>query len=373
MIQVFRVFIPASILGLVLSEFTLIYLSYAICTLLITQFINAEFSTTVFFNNDGGALRLFTAVFCIIAGLYFQNLYSSVRVRSVTVLVQQVCVAIGVAFLIQSIFTYLKHPELAVPKWDMIFGSIVILIVVPSWRLIYSKAIVSALGANRVIFLGTSDVSQEIAQYAQDHPEIGMRTIGYVDNGEGCPGFAGSRLGTVTDLARLVLEHKPDLVVVGLAERRQELPVNDMLHMRFAGTHFEEAPVTFESTFGRVLTRQMRPSRLIFSAELGPHRRSLFWHSMYSFPIALIMAIVLLPVMLIVGILVKILSPGPILHRQVRVGLNDAPFTLYKFRSMRVDAEAVSGPVWAQKNDPRVTPLGKWLRKLRLDELPQLF
>ena len=146
-----------------------------------------------------------------------------------------------------------------------------------------------------------------------------------------------------------------------------------MLHLRFSGIHFEEAPVTFESTFGRVLTRQLRPSRLIFSAELGPRRRSLFWHSLYSFPIALILTIVLLPVMLIVAILIRIFSPGPILLRQVRVGLNDAPFTLYKFRSMRQDAEALSGPVWAQKNDPRVTPLGKWLRKLRLDELPQLF
>jgi exopolysaccharide biosynthesis polyprenyl glycosylphosphotransferase len=107
--------------------------------------------------------------------------------------------------------------------------------------------------------------------------------------------------------------------------------------------------------------------------ELGPRRRSLFWHSLYSFPIALAMTIVLAPVMVIVAILVKLTSPGPVLHRQVRVGLNDANFTLYKFRSMFVNAEASTGPVWATKNDPRVTPVGRWLRRLRLDELPQLF
>jgi exopolysaccharide biosynthesis polyprenyl glycosylphosphotransferase len=160
---------------------------------------------------------------------------------------------------------------------------------------------------------------------------------------------------------------------VGLAERRQELPVNEMLHMRFSGIHFEEAPVTFETTFGRVLTRQLRPSRLIFASDLGPRKRSLLWHSMYSVPLALMGVFVLSPVMLIVAILVKLTSPGPIFFRQSRVGLNDEVFTLYKFRSMRQDAEAETGPVWAQKDDPRVTPLGRWLRKLRFDELPQLF
>jgi exopolysaccharide biosynthesis polyprenyl glycosylphosphotransferase len=131
--------------------------------------------------------------------------------------------------------------------------------------------------------------------------------------------------------------------------------------------------VTFESTFGRVLTKELRPSRLIFSTELGPRRRSLMIHSLYSFPIALALTILFAPIMLVVAILVKLTSPGPIFHRQVRVGLNDSTFTVYKFRSMSANAEAKTGPVWAQKNDPRVTPIGKWLRRLRLDELPQLF
>ena len=373
MIQIFKVFVPASVLGLVFSEFALIFIAYAICTPLITEFINADFSAAVFFGTDGGTFRILAAVVCILAGLYFQDLYSSFRVRSLTLLIQQICVAIGAAFLIQSIFSYLKHPEWTVPKWDMIFGSTLVLITLPAWRVLYSEVIVSALGTNRVMFLGSSDVSQEIAKHVQDHPEIGMRTVGYVDNGAACPGFSGPYLGIISDLPLLVREHKPDLIVVGLAARRQELPVNDMLHLRFSGIHFEEAPVTFETTFGRVLTRQLRPSRLIFSPDLGPQRRGQFVHSLYSFPVALIMTIILLPVMLVTAILVKIFTPGPILHRQVRVGLNNAPFTLYKFRSMRVDAEAATGPVWAQKNDPRVTSLGKWLRKLRLDELPQLF
>jgi exopolysaccharide biosynthesis polyprenyl glycosylphosphotransferase len=179
-------------------------------------------------------------------------------------------------------------------------------------------------------------------------------------------------LGSTSDLATIARQLRPDLIVVGTLERRQELPVDEMLQLRFSGIHFEEAPVTFEVAFGRILTRQLRPSRLIFSSGLGPRKRSLFWHSLYSLLITLLVTVIFAPVMLIVAILVKLTSRGPIFHRQLRVGLNDAPFTLYKFRSMHANAEAGTGAIWATKHDPRITSVGKWLRRLRLDELPQL-
>jgi sugar transferase (PEP-CTERM system associated) len=374
MIQVFRVFIPASVLGLILSEFGLIFVCYVLATGLVNGVINPEFSPAIFFRNEGGAFRIGAVVLCVVAGVYFQNLYSALRVRSLTLLVQQFCVAIGAAFLLQSTLSYLKHPEWGIPKWAMIFGSILTMIVIPSWRIFYGSVVVHAMAASRVLFLGTSDVSREIARHIQDHPEVGMRNLGYVDNDGPVADFSGGQLlGTFDDLPDLARKLQPDLIVVGLTERRQELPVNEMLHLRFSGIHFEEAPVTFEATFGRVLTRQLRPSRLIFSTELGPRRRSLFWHSLYSLPIAVGLTIVMAPVMAVVVILVKLTSPGPVFHRQTRVGLNDSIFTVYKFRSMTDKAEAATGPVWAQKDDPRVTPLGWWLRRLRLDELPQLF
>jgi exopolysaccharide biosynthesis polyprenyl glycosylphosphotransferase len=135
----------------------------------------------------------------------------------------------------------------------------------------------------------------------------------------------------------------------------------------------EEAATTYEAAFGRVCTSELRPSQLIFSAELGPKPHRAQWQRLYSLFIALVGAIVTAPIMLLVAILVKLTSPGPILYRQVRVGLHDKTFTVFKFRSMRADAEAKTGAVWAASDDPRITPIGKWLRKLRLDELPQFF
>ncbi len=372
--QFFRVFIPVSIIALLLSEFLLILLCYMSASVLLSELINPDFSPIIFFANENGFLRVAVVVACIIAGLYFQDLYSNFRVKSITLLAQQLCMAIGVAFLIQALLTYLKRPEWAIPKWGMIFGSVLTLILIPSWRMFYGNFVVKALGGQKVIFLGTSRIVREIAQHMVDHPELGMRNLGYVDNfGDGTSLPGGKVLGPVQELPGIAKQFRPDLVVVGMTERREELPINDMLEMRFSGIHFEEAPVTFETTFGRILTRELRPSRLIYSSDLGPRRSSLVWHSVYSFLLALIVTVIFLPIMLIVAVLVRLTSRGPILHRQVRVGLNERHFMLYKFRSMYADAEAGTGAVWAKKDDPRITPVGKWIRRLRLDELPQLF
>ena len=144
--------------------------------------------------------------------------------------------------------------------------------------------------------------------------------------------------------------------------------------MRLAGVRVEDVLSTYEAAFERISTRALHPSQLIFSStELGPNRRRVMLQSVYSMTFATIVTIIAAPVMLGVAILIRLTSRGPALFRQQRVGKNDRLFTLYKFRSMVEDAEAKSGAVWARRNDPRVTPVGRWLRRLRLDELPQLF
>jgi exopolysaccharide biosynthesis polyprenyl glycosylphosphotransferase len=166
----------------------------------------------------------------------------------------------------------------------------------------------------------------------------------------------------------------PKRIVVGLRERRSNLPVTQLLELRLSGIHIEDAMSTYEMAFERISTNELRPSQLIFSSgELGPNRTGVLLQYLYSMVIAAFSVIAAAPIMLLVAALVKLTSPGPALLRQQRVGKNNRVFTLYKFRSMVQDAEAQSGAVWAQPNDPRVTPLGHWLRKLRLDELPQLF
>jgi exopolysaccharide biosynthesis polyprenyl glycosylphosphotransferase len=166
----------------------------------------------------------------------------------------------------------------------------------------------------------------------------------------------------------------PERIVVGLRERRSNLPVTQLLELRLSGILIEDVLSSYEMAFERISTHELRPSQLIFSSnELGPSRTGVRLQTSYSMAIAALAALAAAPLMLLVAALVKLTSPGPALLRQPRVGKNGCIFTLYKFRSMVRDAEAHSGAVWATRNDPRVTPVGRWLRKLRLDELPQLF
>jgi len=374
MFQLFRVFIPASVIGLILSEFVLTFLCYVTGEWIVTEFINPTLTLNSFLWDERGVFQILVVVLCLATGLYLQDLYSDFRVKSVSVLIQQFCLVIGFVFLIQALFAYARRPDWSLPRWAMIFGSILTIIVAPLWRVFYGRVIVKAVGFQKVLFLGASPISQEIAAHLAERPEFGMRVLGYLDDADDLPPPAGGNIiGKTGDLREVARNLKPDLIVVGMTERRRELPMAEMLHLRFSGIHFEEAAVTFETAFGRVPTRQLRPSRLVFSSDLGPRRGSLFWHSLYSTPIAALLLVLFSPVMVIVAIAIKLTSRGPVFHRQVRVGLNGAEFVVYKFRSMYVDAEARTGPVWASKNDPRITPVGKWIRKFRLDELPQLF
>ena len=369
MIRLFRVFVPTSVVALLLSEIILTYTCYVIAA-----FVVLDVDPQVFLLYDNGWVHIAIVVACIMLGVYFHDLYTQFRIKSRILLFQQIGVVLGLAFLMQSLLVYLRLRELILPTWLMIGGSTLVIIILPTWRIFYSTVVLRAMGSERVLLLGASSLVQEIARHFFEHPETGFTVLGYVENleiGAELPG--GAVLGHISELRRIVNELKPERIVVGMAERRARLPVNELLEMRLSGIHIEDALTTYEATFGRISTRELRPSQLVFSTELGPNQARVMLQSIYSLGIALVGTVILSPVMLLVFVLVRLSSSGPALYRQRRVGKNDVPFTLFKFRSMFADAEAESGAVWAQKDDPRVTLVGKWLRRLRLDELPQLF
>lgn len=370
MIRLFRVFVPTSTLVLLLTEIGLVFASFFLAT-----YVLLPFEPEIFLFYEDGLLRMSFVVLTVILALYFQDFYTAGGVRSKILLMEKTIRTVAILFFSQALMAY-AIPAILMPKWIILGGSALLLAVLPGWRLAFNALFFKALAPQRILFLGTNTVVQEIAGRLANHPELGMTGLGYLDDAYS-PGevLAASLpvLGRYSDLSQVVEQQKPDRIVVGLAERRQSLPMYELLDLRFRGLYIEEAARTYEAAFGRVTTKALRPSYLIFSSDLGPRPVSLRLQSIYSFLIACAVLVLAAPVMVLVAIAVRLTSRGPMLFRQTRVGLNGAPFTIYKFRSMRVDAEAKTGAVWAVKNDPRVTPIGKYLRTLRLDELPQVF
>lgn len=370
MIRLFRVFIPASVIGLLLSEAVLILFSYVLAV-----FLLPGTDPEVFLLDDRGLLRIAVVGGCVMFGIYFHDLYWKFRIQSKVLLVQQFCLVLGLSFMLQALLTYLHLSQFTLPKWVMIVGSAFMLVLVPGWRVLYEVLVLRALRRNRLLFLGWSPLADEIYERIVERPEMGLEAVGYLAP-EGT-GYTGSeplqRLGGPLEVRSVARQVKPDRIVVSMSERRGAMPVQDLLDLRFSGIPIEEAPALYEAAFGRVPTQSLRPSQLIFSAELGPRPNRVAFQSLYNFVIGSVGAVLLLPLMVLTAVAVRFSSPGPVLFRQKRVGRNGEVFTLFKFRSMYQDAEARTGAVWATKDDPRITPVGRLIRKLRLDELPQLF
>jgi exopolysaccharide biosynthesis polyprenyl glycosylphosphotransferase len=324
----------------------------------------------LFFENNYWKLLVITGL--IILLFYFQDLYENLRIVSRVALVQQVCLAVGSALLLMAFIGYLS-PDLLLGRWLMILGSFGVIIVLPLWRLAFWRYVIVNLKSERVLLMGNSSILDEIIRPLLERPEFGYTILGYLcENEEPCD-FPVPCLGKVSDVRTVCAEYKPTRIVVGMAERRNRLPVQDLLEIRFGGVQIEDAADTYEMAMHRVCSRKIQPSQLIFSSTLGPKSQALAFQNAYSLVLGLIGGICTLPFMIIAALAVKVSSKGPILYRQKRVGLDGRTFWLYKFRSMYVDAEARTGAVWAKKDDPRITPVGKWLRKLRLDELPQFW
>jgi len=369
MIRLFRVFVPVGALALLVSEILLITGSFILAAYCVMPVDPAGYLL-----DDGGDVSILLVLLSILIGLYLHDLYSDIYVKSRIVLLQQLCMVIGIAFLVQGLVAYLDR-SLRMPIRVMLLGSFLAMGSIFLWRILFNAYAAEIVGRDRLLLVGASSVLAAIAAYIAQHPEKGLTVIGSVnDSGQPDAELPGVKLlGPLACLREIVAASRPTRVVVGMFERRSRMPVRDLLELRFAGYVIEEAASAYESVCGRVCVKELRPSQLIYSGELGPRRQTLLYHGISNLFMAGVGMIVASPLMLLTAVAVRLSSPGPALYRQVRVGRDGQPFTLYKFRSMCPDAEAGTGAVWAARDDPRVTPVGRIIRKIRFDELPQLF
>jgi sugar transferase (PEP-CTERM system associated) len=368
MVRLFRVSVPATVLGLLLSELTLLLGCY-----IFACYWELKSDAHSYLSDSNGIASSAALTLAFVFGAYLSDLYAQLRVRSNVVLLSRVMTILGSALICEALIGYI-NPDWALPKPVVITGSISALVVLTGWRMLYSRGVTAAIGAQKILFLGSSPLVTTIAEQLRDRPELGIKAIGYLT--ENLPIEMNSDLpclGHVDDVTTAVMRAKPDRVVIAMAEKRGRLPMDDLLTLRFAGLDMEEATTLYEEAFGRVCINQVRPSQLLFSTHLGPRRWTVRLQLIYSTLLAAIGMVIVIPVVALAALIVRLTSAGPAFYRQTRVGLNGRHFTVYKLRSMFEDAEARTGAVWASRNDPRITPVGRFLRKSRIDELPQLW
>jgi sugar transferase (PEP-CTERM system associated) len=243
------------------------------------------------------------------------------------------------------------------------------------WRIAWTRIRSTERLSRRVLVLGVSRVADQIMALRSLGSQP-FTVLGFIDDDPAAPDripVGAELLGKTGDLLSLIDELVPDLVLVALPDMRGALPTNDLLECRLRGIPVEDWATFYEKQTGKVHVTGLRPSWLIFSDGFVKTSLTATVKRVGDIMLSIGMLLVALPVMALVTALIKLDSRGPVLFRQERVGQNGRIFTLNKFRSMRTDAERLSGAVWATTNDPRVTRVGRFLRRSRLDELPQLF
>jgi sugar transferase (PEP-CTERM system associated) len=243
------------------------------------------------------------------------------------------------------------------------------------WRLLFNSLTRSLRLSERILVVGTGHTARKVTRQILDQRDFAYSVVGFIDDD---PSRIGERIvnpgiiGTPADIARLITERRIDRIVVGLSDRRGKLPVDELLNAKLRGVRVEDATTTYERVTGKILIDDLRPSWLIFSDGFHVSRLTRWTKRSIDLALALVLAVAAAPFMVLTAIAIAIESGLPVLYCQERVGENGRTFTLFKFRSMRKDAEN-GRPVWATDGDERVTLVGRFIRKTRLDELPQIW
>jgi sugar transferase (PEP-CTERM system associated) len=304
--------------------------------------------------------------------LYYNDFYDLTLVHGSRELVVRLLQGAGAAAIVLAAL-YALVPSLDLGNRVILTSLLLFLVAVLGWRLLLSwVSNVQAL-EERLLIVGTGGAARTVARQIAAQHDFPYRVIGFVDDDPPAVGEGeGWLLGNTTDIPRLLQEYAIDRIVVGLADRRGRLPVHELMEAKLSGIRVEDATATYERITGKLLVDNLRPSWLIFSDGFNVSAGTRLVKRAFDLGLAGVGLVVASPVWLLVALAIWVEDGFPIIYRQERVGRNGRPFTLYKFRSMRPDAERGT-PVWAADADPRVTTVGRAIRTTRLDELPQLW
>lgn len=336
----------------------------------------------IWFANQVNALKLFAThssipvlfVAVMLFSSYLMETYDHGTSCSKREKLIKIVLTSAMAFFFLSALYYLD-PTVTIGTGLLVLSLLIFAVLQLGWHVIYLLASKHPQLAQRILILGSGPVAAQVGKLVE-HSSVYHVLAGYAscENEVVDPSISQELIkGSASDLMSVACSANADSIIVALSERRGVFPLRDVLRCKLNGIDVLDAPSYYELINRKLMLEQITPSWFIFST--GFHRTSLFNYCKRVVDIVLSAGglLVTLPFLPLLAMLIKIDSPGPLFFSQMRVGNRERQFLLYKFRTMRVDAEEKSGAVWAQENDPRITRLGSILRNSRIDEIPQLY
>jgi len=374
LIRFLHAYIPTRTLLLGVSEACLISLALAASAL-------ARLGPGEMLRYENGSIEILLASAAILTCMYYFDLYNSAIVSNRREAPIRLIQVMGVAYIALGCLYYL-YPPLKLGRGGFHIGFLLVGVLLLIWRKLFSIINSAPRLAERVVILGEGRLAQSLLHEIETRPELGIRVASrgaMPANTKQPGGRAGSELPLAlsqTSLCEDILASHPirgiDRIVVAMDERRGKLPVDLLLSLKNRGVRVQDGNDVYESITGKVPIESIRSSWLLFSPGSHVSRFFLIYKRFASVVVSIVGLLLSLPLLPFIVLAVRLSSPGRILYWQSRVGRDGVVFRCYKFRTMRSDAESDTGPRWARDNDPRITRIGRVLRKMRIDELPQL-
>lgn len=368
MVRVFGHYMHVSVIALALLEAVILTVAFYLGVFL-------RFADPAQFGAEFRAYSLdavaFVGVFWL--SMYALGLYQADSLTDNRVMLLRLAVSFLIGFVVVATLQY-TFQGLTIWRGMLGFALLGGLVGIAGVRLLWLPVLDSPAFRRRVLVLGTGDRAARIAALEQRHPGRGFVCVGYVDGGDPDGQIASGRIqGDTADLRGIAARIRPDEIVVAVQDRRKELPVDALLDLKLGGVAVLDFQTFWERQTGKIDLDHVYPSWLIFSEGFGGNRLQRAMKRLFDVGVSLLFLVLTLPVLILTALAIKFESRGPVLYRQERIGLHGRPFMLMKFRSMREDAEKDGVPRWACAGDDRVTRIGSFIRRTRIDEIPQIF
>ncbi len=327
-------------------------------------------------NERNGWFKIGFAVMVCLLVLYFYDLYEFTVMNNRRELMLRLVQALGIAWVLLALIFYFA-PPLLIGRGVSVISVFVVLALLLVWRILIHLLTGHPDIGEKILIVGTGKAAKETAEAVWERRDAGYRIVGFVtENGNKPLSNIDEEqvVGSANDLENIIKNEKVDRIVMAVRERRGIFPTETLLKMSLSGdVSIEECTSFFERVTGKVHVDMLRPSWLIFAGRGRETRLKAAFREVIHRSLAFIGLILSLPIALLTAVLIKLDSKGPVLYRQERVGKNGRSFNVIKFRSMKTDAEKDGVPIWATSEDDRVTRVGRVIRLIRVDEIPQFW
>jgi sugar transferase (PEP-CTERM system associated) len=368
LIRFLNAYFPARTVVLGVSEIFLTLLAFLAATIVLA---GQESLLVLLYEHGIAKIVLAASVFALC--MYYLDLYDTLVLSNRAEVISRLLQVCGVGTVILA-FIYYAFPDAGMVRGIYFLGLLFLMFLLSCWRELYFSILRTFNLGQRALILGQSPLAASLALEVGSRSEVGINLLGYVDpGGEPFPMGMLHCLGTADELDAVVTQRHVQRIIIAVGDRRGRLPVEQLLSIKKNGVEVIEGQDLYESVTGKISLNSLRLGWLLFGRGFSVSRGMLLYKRVFSVILGFPAFVLSLPVMALAAVAIRLDSPGPAIYRQPRIGKDGLPFTCFKFRTLYKDADRLGNHAPVREHDDRVTRVGRWLRRTRIDELPQLY